>query len=463
MLLLVNNRTLTKDREKTFLTASVAVAGTTLTVKAVDTNSWADNDWIIVGEIGTANAEVLQINGAVSDGTSLTVDNAGSGGARYAHSVDEPVYRIDYNQIKFYRGTTTTSSSSSLLTTIELQPDDYETRYEDTANTTGYGFVRFFNSLTSAVSPYSDSIPYEGQTSYSLAKMIDKIRSLTDERADDFITDSEIVDAINDKQRDIVNERLWTFNECEYSASSVDNQFEYDKPELIKTLHTVRFDTKPLIKQSQMQWEISHWNTDTESDNPTHCTIWNNKVKIYPRPNASADTTTLNGAITSSDTTITVVSTTSFKRGDYFRFIIDSEVIYATSSTSTTFTGCIRAQEGTTAASHLTAATVTERDIVFTGQKEAVDLENQNDETIVPEPLTICYGVASDFCLGSLQKETLGDRFQLKYDVGMKSLRDRFTLKLTSQFSRIKDPREVVSDSGQIRDPNWSPTNVTAV
>ena len=99
MLFLVRNRILTENRAKTYLTAAVAAAGTTLTVKAVDTNAWANNDWIILGEIGTPTAEVLQLNGVVADGTSIVIDNAGSGGARFAHSIDEPVYRIDYNQV----------------------------------------------------------------------------------------------------------------------------------------------------------------------------------------------------------------------------------------------------------------------------------------------------------------------------------------------------------------------------
>src|SRR3990167_7559586 len=167
MLFLVTNRILTQNRAKTYLTAAVSAAGVTLTVKAVDTTEWADNDWLILGEIGTPTAEVLQVNGAVSDGTSLTIDNAGSGGARFAHSVDEPVYHIDYNQVRYSRGTTTVGSASTVLTTAELQPDNFETRYEDTANDSGYGFVRFFNSFTSALSPYSDAIPYDGQSQRS--------------------------------------------------------------------------------------------------------------------------------------------------------------------------------------------------------------------------------------------------------------------------------------------------------
>lgn len=462
MLLLVQNRRLTKDREKTWLTASVAVGGTTLNVKAIDANAWADNDWLIVGEIGTPNAEVLQVNGAVSNGTTLTVDNAGSGGARYAHSADEPVYRIDYNQIKVYRGTTTDSSLASLLTTISLQPDDYETRYEDSTNTTGYGFARFYNSFTGALSPFSDAIPYTGQSQKSLAKMISKIRSLCDEVDEDFLTDDEIVDGINDKQRDIINERLWTFNEVEYSDSAVANQFEYDKPTLIKTLHTVRFNTQPLANISQAKWELLHYDTDQSTNDPSHACVWNNKVKVYPRPSTAATSTTLDGNITSSATSITVADASDFKRGDYYRFTIDSEIIYATTLTTNTFSGCLRAQEGTTAVAHTTGTTVTENNIIFTGQGEAVDLEAVNDETIVPEPIVICYGVSADFCIGKLNKPALGDRWDAKYTRGMDNLRDRYTLKMSSQMGRIKDPREVVKDNGVIRNPNDYPQNVTA-
>lgn len=461
MLFLTRNSILTQNREKTYLTASVAAAGTTLTVKAVDTNAWADNDWIIVGEIGTPTAEVLQINGAVSDGTSLTIDNAGSGGARFAHSPNEPVYRIDYNQIKVYRATTATGAKTN-LTTIELQPDNFETRYEDTSNTTGFGFVTFYNSLTTAESPYSDAIPYAGQALNSLSRMITKVRNLLNEDEDDFVTDADIVDALNEKQRDILNERLWTFNEIELSTSSVENQFEYEKPELIKTFHTIRFKTEPLAHISEAQWEMFHYKTDNSSDRATHVAQWNNKIRVYPRPSGSATASTLDGNITASDTSIDVVDATSFDRGDYYRFIINDEVIYATGLSTNTFTGCLRGQEGTTAASHTSGDTVTERDIVYTGQKIPIDLEAQNDETVIPEGLVLCYGAASDLAYGKLDKPALGDRYLARYDTKMNELGNRFTLKLTSQFGRIKDPRELIQDNSQVRDPNWYPQNVQA-
>ncbi len=431
-------------------------------MRAVDNNTWADNDWVLVGEIGTPNAEILQINGAVSDGTSLTVDNAGSGGARFAHAVDEPVYRIDFNKVEYSRATTATGSKT-VLATLEVFPEDFQSRYDDTTNDSGYAFVRFYNSFSVAYSAYSDAIPYGGQSASSLSRMIAKVRALSDEQNDDFITDDQITDALNDKQRDIINERLWTFDEIERSASSVQYQFAYDVDSLIKTLHTVRFRTIPLANIGQARWEMLHWNTSQTSTKPTHVAIFTEQMKIYPQPSDSANASQLNGAITSSATSITVDDVSGFQRGDYYRLQIDSEIIYATFADSTTeqFTGCLRGQEGTTAATHADNTAVTELDIVSTGQKVPVDLVAQDDETIVPEPIVICYGVAADLCHGKLNKIELGDRWDAKYNAGMESLRNKFSLKMTSQPGRVKNPEEVVFDNGKFLNGNNYPQNIT--
>ena len=70
--------------------------------------------------------------------------------------------------------------------------------------------------------------------------------------------------------------------------------------------------------------------------------------------------TSLNGAISNTTTTITVVSTTGFPTPPpNGRIDIGTELISYTGKTSTTFTGCTRGIDGSTAASHLNAATVT--------------------------------------------------------------------------------------------------------
>jgi hypothetical protein len=66
--------------------------------------------------------------------------------------------------------------------------------------------------------------------------------------------------------------------------------------------------------------------------------------------------TTLNGAISNSDTTITVASTSGFSTTG--AMIIDAELITYTGKTATTFTGCTRGAAGSSAASHTTGTAV---------------------------------------------------------------------------------------------------------
>ncbi len=65
--------------------------------------------------------------------------------------------------------------------------------------------------------------------------------------------------------------------------------------------------------------------------------------------------TTLNGAIDDTVTTVTVVDTTSFPSVGYF--VVDTEIIKYTGKTGTTFTGCTRGSDGSTAATHASLST----------------------------------------------------------------------------------------------------------
>lgn len=81
---------------------------------------------------------------------------------------------------------------------------------------------------------------------------------------------------------------------------------------------------------------------------------------------------TLNGNITSSATTLVVTSASTFPSAPNFRIEIDSEIMMVTGVSGTTFT-VTRGYEGTTAASHTSAATVTH---VFTAGVMAAAFPN---------------------------------------------------------------------------------------
>ena len=97
------------------------------------------------------------------------------------------------------------------------------------------------------------------------------------------------------------------------------------------------------------------------------------KIVFDPRPDTAAGTIPLDGAHNSTVTTFTVDSTTGFPTEG--RFIVNNEVVSYTNKTSTTFTGCVRAEEGTVAASHNDNDTVTERDVLIHGARVYADRE----------------------------------------------------------------------------------------
>lgn len=457
MLFKCRNYDLVRDREKTYLTADVDATATTLTVKAVDSNAWANNDYVIVGEIGTKNAEIVKIGAAVSDGTSLTV-----GACAFAHSNGEPVYRIGYNQVVFYRNTTdSTTGVVALADAKDIQPDDEFTRYEDTTNSTGYGFVRYYNSTGTNYSEYSDGIPYTGYPAQSLGRMMRMVRRHLNEPDVKFIDDQDIIEEINEKQRDIAHERLWPFYEDIFSSSRVADQRDYSVHSSVAygKVHNLKVDSEPLAKIDDARYAMLHWDTDVSGE-PTHFSVWNNKIRLYPRPASAASSTTLNGGITATDSSITLTSVSGFRAPG--RALIESEVVsYETiDSTNVQLDGCQRGLEGTTAAAHNTATAITERDIIYTANKEPTELVDPNDATTIPDPLVLVYGAAMELAAGKLNDNALHDRLQAKYTQAIERLRDKFGKKATGSAYRIKDKDEYVRDLGAYRNPNDFPTDI---
>ena len=420
MLLKAINKTLIEGQPKTYLTAAASAAGTSLTVKN-NSGFITDNLYIMIGEPGQEKTEIMQNNSYTTVGTSITIDReGGAGGLRFDHDIDTPIYVIDYNQVEFSHAATAAGSKSVIQAATAVTPDSEFSRYEDTSNTTGFGFVRFKNATSGSFSVYSVAIPYTGYTANMLRSIRKKVRRLLDEPDDDRVTDDEITEEINMAQTEVAHERLWSFYEKTKSFSSVANQYKYTLATDCYRLYDSNFDTQPLGVRSMRWWNLQRWDTDVSSD-PTDITIWRNEAYVYPYPSDSADTTAIDDAsdITASDTTITVDSTSSFQSQG--RIIIDSEVIIYTGTTSTTFTGCTRGAEGTTAATHLDNATVTERDFLYHFQEEPADLDDETDTTEITEPSILAYKASMELC--DPDNDKLYKKLERKFDRRMHQLK----------------------------------------
>lgn len=460
MLLMADNRVLIKEREFTSIAAN-ATAGSSVALTVANNDSFAANDYVIIGEIGMEKTELAQVS-SVSGNTTITITTL-----KFDHAPNTRIYRIDYNQVEYSYATTLTGSKS-VLTTVAVQPDDFYTRYEDTTSTSGFGFVRFKNSTSSLFSEYSSGVAYSGLEPRSLIKIIERVRRLLRRRQstpapfDRAIDDDEITDEINDAIQEITHEELWSFAEVVRTDSTVANQFQYDIDDDVNQVFRVSVrSTLQRVLDSQ-RWGLLHWDTDRAGE-PYCVHQWGQKLLLYPKPSASANATQLNGAISATATTITVDDASAFQASDgYFRFIIDSEIIYATASTttSTVFTGCVRGQEGTTAATHNDDATVTERDILIYAQREPAQLVEETDETDIPEPYGVALLVAAKMSAAILKDMGLSDRYKARYDDWLVKMKNKYGKKIFGEFGIVKESWEAYA-TYPLRDPNDYPDNIT--
>ena len=201
------NTPLSKDRKKTFLGASAAAAATTLTVDSIV--GLAVDQILLIGEFGNEQSEIKKTHASTDpSGSTVTLASA----LTFSHGQGTAVTLLDYDQIKVSWAETTTGSKT-LLATIDIQADQRETIYTDTTKSSGYYFIHFYNSITTAESSYSDPIPYgdfEGDTVAKAIQYALKRNNLKD--FTDFIDHDFCIEEINNCLHYIRGKKKkWTF------------------------------------------------------------------------------------------------------------------------------------------------------------------------------------------------------------------------------------------------------------
>ena len=168
-----NTDRLIEGKPRTQLTSPQDAGSSTITVENIST--FAVGNYIILGVLGEGRSEVIRIHASSApSGSTITL----ASNTLFRHEIGTPVYFTDYNQVEFSRATTLTGSKSTLATS-GMAVDQMDTIYDDTTNTTGFGFYRFKNSASSTFGPYSDAIPYAGYEIDAVQTIIDRALSIT--------------------------------------------------------------------------------------------------------------------------------------------------------------------------------------------------------------------------------------------------------------------------------------------
>lgn len=150
--------------------------------------------------------------------------------------------------------------------------------------------------------------------------------------------------AVNESIRYINQKEFqYPFNHSTKTETLVPGTVRYTIP---TTAKTVDYNTFRLVKDSDLG----------SSGGRLYVLNYNDYINSYITQEDEITTTTLDGALTDSATTITVASTTGFdSSGTIF---IENEQITYTGTTSTTFTGATRGANDTTASAHDSATQV---------------------------------------------------------------------------------------------------------
>lgn len=189
----------TDSLEKTYLSQYLASGSTSLIVKNND--RFAMTQAILIGEMGEERSELNTTSGITGKNT-VGVDTATS----FGHNADDPVYKLEYNQIKFYKAATLTGTYN-LLTTVDVDVDNHDkvTRYDDTTGlTTDYYKIQYYNSETLTSSEQSDPIPATGQASNTAGKVIDAVVRRVRDTEYTILSINEYIDIMNEVNDDLI-------------------------------------------------------------------------------------------------------------------------------------------------------------------------------------------------------------------------------------------------------------------
>lgn len=161
------------------------------------------------------------------------------------------------------------------------------------------------------------------------------------------------------------------------------------------------------------------------------------RLHVWPACDRTGLSTTLSAGITSTATTIGLTSVTGLK--DYGYLKIDNEIItYRTLGTSSV-SNVLRGQAGTTAASHLISAPVTELNIMFKFSRLATHVTSKTSVIEIPKPLIPLIEMYVMANVRQAEQEYQESRgLRKEFEGGLKKAADSLALKTPRQGMQVR-------------------------
>jgi hypothetical protein len=291
-----DNRILTTAQKYTYTETNYSSDVSSLTVLNATDSSFAANAFLLLGNFGVEEAEIVKIATVNSNTGVITL----AAPTVFSHSESTRVTVIPYNQIRFYHTTTTTfdiGTATDLSGKIDLQPSDWFTTYSDESNSTGYGWYLFYNSVTDTYSQESNSIPYAGFDTDTTENILADFFSMLNNKELQIVTREDALSWASEGYGRMRNKLNLTNTEFTSSALStiaiVADTIEYDLETDFDHLVSI---TSGLDTTDPGKWGgnkrgipfISLSAAYTYNGTDTRYYIRGNKIGFLPTPQASA-------------------------------------------------------------------------------------------------------------------------------------------------------------------------------
>lgn len=204
--LYIDNSPLLTDGQFSYLSEVASVGDAQIFIQNYDI--FADNQILLIEELGTETAEIVTVNGTPSAGGGAVLDSV----LARSHPVGSKVYIIPYNQIELSHATSSGGSKTTLTTTlgtglVTIQPDTKIQTYTESEFSSGYYYARYKNSLTATFSSYSDELGYGGWGRSTVGYLVERGLKDSGKHFSQDLTVYDCMEYINDGLQEIKGKR----------------------------------------------------------------------------------------------------------------------------------------------------------------------------------------------------------------------------------------------------------------
>ena len=341
----------TEGMISTQLGSPIASGGTTMTV--LDNNGLINAEYLVVGKIGSAQAEIVAINGAITRGTALTVANT----LAFGHELQAPVTRVYERGFKIY-GAATDGGVGTLIASVDaiaspiadavlIQWDKQYSEYTLLSSDTAYAYYYVVFTDGTTVSGASAYVAATGADPNTVESLSNQALVMTNSEVDEeLLTRTSLIQWAQEGQDAIAQftyldsqsgrriQKNWSFEVILDSAlAAVQNKTKYDLSSLTRKPKTRGSDTSIIsVRVGNSRPRIK------------------TQLEQYDRYMEGTSMTLLNGAASIGAVTLTVDSTADFNTSGSITVGVDT--ITYTGKTATQFTGIPASGSGSITVAH---------------------------------------------------------------------------------------------------------------